>query len=210
VSVTTVAIRDVPVSYEYVAQTAGFREVEVRARVTGILLKRNFTEGAAVKKGESLFTIDPEPFRVALARAEADLAVGEARLSQARREVARLRPVLELKAVSQKEVDDALSAEQVAAAEVMSARARVNEARLNLEYTRVESPITGVTSRSVVSEGTLVSGPNVLLTTVTQTDPIYVNFGIPDRERLAIRREPEAASRRPLQGDDQAGRWRRL
>ncbi|HSB49015.1 MAG TPA: efflux RND transporter periplasmic adaptor subunit [Burkholderiales bacterium] len=192
VSVTTVAIRDVPVSYEYVAQTAGFREVEVRARVTGILLKRNFTEGAAVKKGESLFTIDPEPFRVALARAEADLAVGEARLSQAKREVARLRPVLELKAVSQKEVDDALSAEQVAAAEVMSARARVNEARLNLEYTRVESPITGVTSRSVVSEGTLVSGPNVLLTTVTQTDPIYVNFGIPDRERLAIRRDVEA------------------
>jgi membrane fusion protein (multidrug efflux system) len=192
VSVTTVATRDIPVSYEYVAQTAGFREVEVRARVTGILLKRNFTEGAAVMRGQSLFTIDPEPFRVALARAEADLAVAEARLSQAKREVARLRPVLELKAVSQKEVDDAASAEQIAAAEVMSTRARVNEARLNLEYTRVESPITGVTSRSVVSEGSLVSGPSVLLTTVTQTDPIYVNFGIPDRERLAIRRDVEA------------------
>ena len=192
VSVTTVETRDLPVTYEYVAQTAGFREVEVRARVSGILLKRNYREGGIVKKGESLFSIDPEPFRVALARAEADLGIAEARLAQARREAARLRPVLESKAVSQKELDDAVSAEQIAEAEVKSARARVNEARLNIEYTRVESPITGTTSRSVASEGTLVSGPGVLLTTVTQTDPMYVIFGIPDRERLAIRRDVEA------------------
>jgi membrane fusion protein (multidrug efflux system) len=192
VNVTTVEAKDVPVSYEYVGQTAGYREVEVRARVTGILLKRNYTEGALVKKGASLFTIDPEPFRTALARAEADLAVDEARLAQAKREAARLRPVLELKAVSQKELDDAVSAEQIAEAEVKSARARVNEAKLNLEYTRVESPITGIASRSVASEGTLISGPNVLLTTVTQTDPMYVIFGIPDRDRLAIRRDMEA------------------
>ena len=192
VSVTTVEQRDVPVVYEFVAQTSGFREVEVRARVAGILLQRNFREGGAVKKGESLFIIDPEPFRVALARAEADLAVAQARLAQANREAARLRPVLELKAVSQKELDDAVSAEQIAEAELKSARARVNEARLNIEYSRVESPITGVTSRSVVSEGTLVSGPSVLLTTVTQTDPMYVIFGIPDREHLAMRRDVEA------------------
>jgi membrane fusion protein (multidrug efflux system) len=192
VSVTAVEPKDIPVTYEYVAQTAGYREVEVRARVTGIVLRRNFTEGAAVKKGDSLFTIDPEPFRVALARAEAELAVAEARLAQAKREAARLRPVLELKAVSQKELDDAVSAEQVAEAEVKSVRARLNEVKLNLEYTRVESPISGVTSRSVVSEGTLVSGPNVLLTTVTQTDPTYVIFGVPDREFLAMRRDVEA------------------
>jgi membrane fusion protein (multidrug efflux system) len=192
VSVTTVEAKDVPVTYEYVAQTAGFREAEVRARVSGILLKRNFREGSVVKKGESLFTIDPEPFRVALARSEADLGIAEARLAQAKREAARLRPVLESKAVSQKELDDAVSAEQVAEAELKSARARVNEARLNLEYTRVESPITGIASRAVASEGTLVSGPSVLLTTVTQTDPMYVIFGIPDRERLAIRRDVEA------------------
>ena len=192
VSVTTVEQKDVPVVYEFVAQTSGFREVEVRARVAGILVKRNFREGSAVKQGESLYTIDPEPFRVALARAEADLAVAQARLAQANREAARLRPVLELKAVSQKELDDAVSAEQIAEAELKSARARVNEARLNIEYSRVESPITGVTSRSVMSEGTLVSGPSVLLTTVTQTDPMYVIFGIPDRERLAMRRDVEA------------------
>jgi len=192
VSVITVEAKDVPVTYEYVAQTAGYREVEVRARVSGILVKRNFREGGAVKQGESLYTIDPEPFRVALTRAEADLGIAEARLAQAKREAARLRPVLESKAVSQKELDDAVSAEQIAQAEVSSARARVNEARLNLAYTRVESPISGTTSRAVASEGTLVSGPGVLLTTVTQTDPMYVIFGIPDRERLAIRRDVEA------------------
>jgi membrane fusion protein (multidrug efflux system) len=192
VSVAVVEAKDVPVTYEYVAQTAGYREVEVRARVTGILLKRNYKEGALVKRGESLFTIDPAPFQVALARAEADVSVAEARLAQAKREAARLRPVLEARAVSRKELDDALSAEQIAEAEVKSARARIAEAKLNLEYTRVEAPISGIASRAVVSEGTLVSGPNVLLATVTQTDPMYALFGIPDREHLAIRRDVEA------------------
>ena len=189
VSVMTTEKRDVPVRYEYVAQTAGFREVEVRARVTGILMQRGYREGATVKKGQSLFTIDPAPFQVALARAEADLSVVEVRLTQAKRELARLKPVLEAKAISQKELDDSTSAELVAGAEVKSARARVNEARLNLSYTRVESPISGMASRAVVSEGALVSGPNVLLTTVTQTDPMYVIFGVPDREFLALRRD---------------------
>lgn len=192
VTVATIEPRDIAVTHEYVAQTAGFREVEVRARVTGILLKRNYKEGAPVKQGESLFTIDTAPFQVALARAEADVAMAEARLAQAKREVARLKPVLEAKAVSQKELDDATSAAQVAEAEMKSARARMNEARLNLDYTRVEAPISGVSSRALVSEGTLVSGPNVLLTTITQTDPMYVIFGIPDREFLALRRDVDA------------------
>jgi membrane fusion protein (multidrug efflux system) len=192
VTVASVEPKDLPVAYEYPAQSAGYREVEVRARVTGILERRNYREGALVKQGQSLFTIDPAPFRVALARAEADIAVAEARREQARREVKRLRPVIDARAISQKEFDDALSAEQVADAEVNSARARVNEAKLNIEYTRVQAPIAGVASRSAVSEGTLVSGPSVLLTTVTQTDPIYVIFGIPDREYLALRRDVEA------------------
>jgi len=192
VTVAVVEAKDVPVTYEYVAQTAGFREVEVRARVTGILLKRNYREGSVVKKGASLFTIDPAPFQVALARAEADLGMAEARLAQATRETARLKPVIAAKAASQKELDDSVSAAQVAEAEMKSARARVNEAKLNIEYTRVEAPITGVSSRAVVSEGALVSGPNVLLTTITQTDPMYVIFGIPDREFLAMRRDVEA------------------
>ncbi len=192
VTVAVVESKDVPVTYEYVAQTAGYREVEVRARVTGILLKRNYKEGAAVRQGESLFTIDPAPFQAALARAEADFNVAEARLAQAKREAARLRPVIEARAASQKEMDDAVSAEQVAEAEVKSARARMTEAKLNLDYTRVEAPISGISSRAVASEGALISGASVLLTTVTQTDPMYVIFGIPDREYLVMRRDVEA------------------
>ncbi len=192
VNVVTVAAKSLPVAYEYVGQTAGFREVEVRARVTGILLKRHYREGAPVKQGQSLFQIDPAPFQVALARVEADLASAEARQAQASREAERLKSVLDIKAVSRKEYDDAASSAEIAAADVKSARARLAEARLNLAYTRVESPINGVSSRSLRSEGTLVSGPDVLLTTVTQVDPLYVIFGIPEAEQLRIRRDVEA------------------
>lgn len=192
VTVVTVEPRQVAVSYEYVGQTAGYREVEVRSRVNGIVQRRNFKEGNPVKRGESLFTIDPAPYQVAVARSEADLGVVQARLEQARRDAARLKPAVEARAVSQKELDDAVSAVRINEAEAKSAQARLNEAKLNLSYTRVESPISGVSSRATVSEGTLVSGPNVLLATVTQTDPMYVIFGIPDREYLAIRRDVEA------------------
>ena len=200
VSVIVTETRDVPVTLEYTGQTAGYREIEVRARVSGILLKRNYREGSGVKQGESLFTIDPTPFQLAQARAAADLGVAEARLAQTQRELARLKPVYEAKAVSQKEYDDAASAERVARAETDSARARLNEAKLNLEWTRVESPISGITSRAQVSEGALVSGPSVLLTTVTQTDPMYVIFGVSDRDTLALRNDVEAG-RVKLPGD---------
>ena len=178
--------------FEYTGQTAGSREVEVRARVTGILLKRNFVEGGTVKQGQSLYSIDPVPFQAALARAEADVAGATARLDQAKRNAVRLKPLAAEKAVSQKELDDAQSAEAIGEADLKSARARLTEARLNLEYTRVESPVTGIASRSLRSEGSLVSGPDVLLTTVTQVDPIWVNFGIADNEQLRLQKETEA------------------
>jgi len=200
VSVITTEARDVPVNLEYTGQTAGYREIEVRARVNGILMKRNYREGGSVKQGESLFTIDPAPFQLAQARAAADLGVAEARLAQAQRELARLKPVFEAKAVSQKEYDDATSAERVARAETESARARLNEAKLNLDWTRVEAPISGIASRAQVSEGALVSGPSVLLTTVTQTDPMYVIFGVSDRDTLTLRNDVEAG-RVKLPGD---------
>jgi membrane fusion protein, multidrug efflux system len=200
VSVMITEARDLPLNLEYTAQTAGYRETEIRARVSGILIKRNFREGSSVRQGESLFTIDPAPFQLALERAKADLGVAEAQLQQAQRELARLKPVYESRAVSQKEFDDATSAERIAAAQVASVRARVNEAQLNLEWTRVESPIAGVTGLAAVSEGSLVSGPGVLLTTVTQTDPMYVIFGVSDRDTLALRRDAEAGRVR-LPGD---------
>ena len=192
VSAVTVEAKSLPVAFEYVGRTAGSREVEVRARVTGILLTRNFEEGARVKKGQSLFTIDRAPYEAALARAQADVAAAEARAQQAARNAARLKPLYAEKAVSQKDYDDALSAEAIGAADVKAARARLAEVRLNLGYTRVEAPVSGIAGRSMRSEGSLVSGPEVLLTTVVQADPIWVNFGIPDNEQTRLEKEAQA------------------
>src|SRR5262245_34930239 len=192
VNAITVEPKSFPVAYEYVGQTAGSREVEVRARVTGILLTRNFKEGGRVEKGQSLSTIDPAPFQAVLARAEADVAAAEARHDQAARNAARFKPLYAEKAVSQKELDDAVSAEAIGAADVKAARARLVEARLNLGYTKVEAPEGGVVSKSQRSEGSLVSGPDVLLTTVMQIDPIWINFGIPDNEAARIQKEVDA------------------
>ena len=189
VNAVTVALQSLPETFEYVGQTAGSREVEVRARVTGILLKRNFDEGGRVKQGQSLFTIDPAQFQAAANRAQADVAAAQARLEQARRNAARLKPLYAEQAVSQKEYDDAVSAELIGEADLKAAQARLAEARLNLEYTRVESPVSGFASRALRSEGSLVSGPDVLLTTVVQVDPIWVNFGIPDTEQARLQKE---------------------
>jgi membrane fusion protein, multidrug efflux system len=201
VSTMTVQPKTVLAPFEYTGQTAGSREVEVRARVKGILLSRNFTEGSTVKKGQSLYTIDRASFEAALAKAQADLAGAQARLEQAQRNASRLRPLYAEKAVSQKDVDDAVSAEAIGAADVKAAQARLTEARLDLQYTRVEAPVAGIVGRSLSSEGTYISGPEVLLTRITQVDPIWVNFGIPDADRLKMRREVEAG-RLVLPNDD--------
>jgi membrane fusion protein (multidrug efflux system) len=201
VAVIIVAPKTLPVTFEHNGRTLGHREIEVRGQVTGILTKRNYKEGAPVRRGESMFTIDPRPYQVALARLEADLGTAQARYAQAKREADRLGPVAAIQAASRKELDDALSAEQIAAAEVKAAQARVNEARLNLEFTRVQAPISGLAGRALRSEGSLVSGPDVLLTTVTQTDPMYVLFGLPEPEQLRLRREIETGRlRMPADG----------
>ena len=197
VAVQEVKVRTLPVEFEYPAQTAGSREVEVRARVPGILLRRNYEEGATVRAGQSLFTLDSASFEAAVARAEADVTAAEARHAQAQRNARRMVPLFQAKAASQKDHDDAISAEEVAAADVKAARARLAEARLNLSYTRVESPASGITSRALKSEGTLVSGPEVLLTTVSQVDPIHVNFGLSEAEQARLR-EDAAAGRLAL------------
>lgn len=192
VAIINVEPRSVPANFEYTGQTAGYREAEVRARVTGILQKRNYREGGAVAAGQSLFTIDPAPYEAVLARAEADVTAAEARLAQAKRNAARFKPLYEAKAVSQKEYDDMLSTESVAEADVKAARARHTEAKLNFGYTRVEAPISGIAGRAQRSEGNYVTGPDVLLTTVSQIHPIYVMFGVSDEERQRLNREVEA------------------
>ena len=189
VAVQEVQARTVAVEYEYPAQTAGSREVEVRARVNGILVKRNFTEGGPVRAGQSLFTLDSAPYEAVVARSDADVVAAEARLAQAGRNARRMKPLFEARAASQKDLDDAVSAEEVAAADVKAAKARLAEARLNLGYTKVESPVSGISSRALKSEGSLIGGPDVLLTTVSQVDPIYVNFGISEAEQEKLRKE---------------------
>jgi len=164
----------------------------VRPRVAGIIVRRNFDEGKPVKEGQSLYSIDPAPFEAAVAKAEADVAAADAREQQARRNAARLKPLIADKAVSQKELDDALSAESIGAADLKAAKAQLVQAKLNLGYTRVESPISGIASRSQRSEGSLVQGPDVLLTTVVQVHPIWVYFGVPDNEQARLQKEIEA------------------
>ncbi len=192
VAVEEVKAKTIPVDFEYPAQTAGSREAEVRARVAGILLHRNFEEGAAVRAGQSLFTLDSAPYEAAAARAEADVSAAEVRLANAARNSKRLKPLFEAKAISQKEYDDAVSGEEVAGADLKSARTRLAEARLSQGYAKVESPISGLTSRALKSEGSLISGPQDLLTTVTQVDPIYVNFGLSESEQGALKRDAAA------------------
>lgn len=186
--VTTIDVQPAafPVTFEYVGQTAGSKDAEVRARVTGIVEKRLYQEGAAVRAGQPLFLLDAKPFEAQLASAEAELARARAQRTQADREAARLQPLAERKAIGQKEADDAASAAEFAAAAIKAAQAKLSEARLNLSYTRVVAPISGLSSRAQQSEGSLANANTTLLTTVSQVDPIWVLFNVSDNEQLRL------------------------
>jgi membrane fusion protein, multidrug efflux system len=188
VTVQAAATRTFPVTFEYVGQTAGSKDVEVRARVTGIVEKRLFDEGAAVKAGQPLFIIDPRQYQAQVAAANAEVARAEAQKAQADRELARLKPLAERKAIGQKEADDAASQADLAAAAVKSAQAKLAELSLNLGYTKVVAPISGLTSRAQKSEGSLATANETLLTTISQTNPIWVVFNISENEQLRLNR----------------------
>ena len=189
VSVVTVTAQDHPVELEYVGQTAGSRETEVRARVAGILSKRLFEEGATVKAGTPMFQIDPANFQTQAASADAAVAVAQAKVNQAQRDQARLAPLVAEKAISQKEFDDAKSAAESAAASLKQVQAQANEARLNLGYTTVVAPISGTTGTAAKSDGNLVSATDSLLTTIVQTNPMYVNFSVSEADLLRITKQ---------------------
>ena len=188
--VTTMVVqpRTLPATYEYVGQTAGSKEVEVRARVTGILEKRLFTEGAWVKAGQPLFLIDPKPLQSQAAAAQAEVARAQAQVTQADRELARLKPLAEKRAVGQKEADDAASNADLARAALKSVEAKAAEVNLSLGYTRVVAPITGLSSRANKSEGSLVTANDTLLTLLWQVDPIWVPFSVSENDRLGLER----------------------
>jgi membrane fusion protein, multidrug efflux system len=194
VATQVAAPRNFPVAFEYVAQTLGSKDVEVRARVTGIIEKRLYQEGAPVKAGQPLFIIDPKPYAAQVAAAEADVAKAEAQKSQADRERARLAPLAERKAIGQKEADDAASNAELAAAQVHSARAKLDELKLNWGYTRVVAPISGLSSRAQKSEGSLATANDTLLTVISQTDPIWVGFSVSENEQLRLTRAVAAGT----------------
>ena len=186
VSVITLQAKAQPVALELVGQTAGSRETEVRARVAGILQQRLFVEGAVVQAGTPLFQIDPATFQNQLASAEANLTVAEAKVKQARRDQARATPLAAEKAISQKEADDAQSALESAEAALKQSQAQLNEARLNLAYTKVVAPIAGVTGAAAKSDGNLITASDSLLTTIVQTNPMYVNFSLSEADVLRM------------------------
>lgn len=187
VTVIEVAPTQAPLVVEAVAQAEGAREVEVRARVSGILEKWLFREGEPVKAGQMLFRIERAPFEIALAQARARLAEAQAVEEQTAREAQRLTGLVDEKAISQKEFDDARSASAVARAAVKSAEAAVREAELNLSYTQVSAPVAGVTGRAHRSEGSLVNtGSDSLLTTIAQINPIWVRFSLSDNDLIGV------------------------
>lgn len=185
VTVETAVPGDVPMTMELVGETAGYRDIEVRARVGGILLKRTYVEGQPVKQGQTLFQIDPAPYQAQLGQAKGAQAVQLAALQKAEADLERIRPLYQEQAVSKMDYDNAVAALNSAKAAKQSADAKVKEAQLNLDYTRVAAPIPGLTSKQVQSEGSLIRVDAAEpLTTISQLNPIYVNFSISEQDSL--------------------------
>jgi membrane fusion protein, multidrug efflux system len=185
VGVVVVKARAVPLIFTYTGRVAGFRDVEIRAQVSGILLKRAFSEGARVKEGELLFRIDPAPYEVALDRSKAQLAQADATLRQTSENWKRIDELLQRKVATEKQHDEARAAFDQAKASVQLAQAEVHNAELNLGYTTITSPVAGVTRLLSPPEGSLVLAQQTILTTITQLDPAYVNFSFTDAEYQA-------------------------
>ena len=190
VGVLTVATAPVTLTQDLPGRTSAFRVAEVRARVNGIVQKRLFTEGGDVKEGEVLYQIDPASYQAALDSALGTLARAEANVATARLKEQRYKQLLESKAISKQDYDDALANQRTYEADVLSGQAAVQTARINLGYTRVTSPVSGRIGASQVTEGAYVQETNAtLLATVQQLDPVYVDVTQASSELLRLRRE---------------------
>jgi membrane fusion protein (multidrug efflux system) len=183
VEVVDVIKKDVPVYSEWTASTDGFVNATIRAQVQGYLIKQNYKEGDLVKKGQALFELDPRPFEAVLEEAKGQLEQQKARWENARVNLERIKPLVEQKAISQKDLDDAVGAEQAARATVMAAQAVVNKAQLDLGFTKITSPIDGIAGIAKAQIGNLV-GPGSIgeLTTVSTVDPIKVYIPMSEQE----------------------------
>ena len=185
-------LEDLAFYLEYPGRTAGYREVQVRAQVSGILQQRSYQEGSQVKQGQVLFSIDPRTYQAALARAKGALAQEQARYRQTERDLRRIRELQKKGFASESELDNAISNFEQSKANIEAAKAEVQSKQIDLDYTTVEAPISGITSKEAVSEGSLIvaNDPNSsLLTQITQLDPIYVNYAYADREASRLRED---------------------
>ena len=187
VGIIVVQPAEIPFPVEYAGRVVGFRDVEVRSLVGGILLKRGFEEGTKVAQGQLLFQIDPATFQVALSRAEAQLQQGQAVLRQAEDNFARVNELFSRGVSTDKLRDDALAARDQARAGVQLAEAEIANVKLNLSHTEINAPVAGVTALQSPSIGTLIQAQQTLLTTITPQDPAYVSFSFTDEEGQAFR-----------------------
>jgi membrane fusion protein, multidrug efflux system len=193
VGVVTVKPRPLTITTDLPGRTSSYRIAEVRPQVSGVVLKRLFVEGSEVKAGQPLYQIDPAPFQASYDSAKATLEHAQAELFTAKLLEDRYRPLVEINAVSRQQFDNAVASALQAQADVASAKAAVETARINLAYTHVLSPISGRTSRSSVTEGALVTASQTTaLVTVTQLDPIYVDVTQPAVVLLRLQRELDA------------------
>jgi membrane fusion protein, multidrug efflux system len=196
VYVTSVVQKDVPVYLELVGQTEGFQDVDIRARVEGFLETVNFQEGSFVKRGDLLYTIDRKPLEAIVAEGRADQATAEARLAKANNDVTRYTPLVAKQAVSKQELDNALAEQDASKSQVVAAMAAVEKATLDLSYTRVTSPITGLAGTTVVKAGNLVGrGESTLLTTISQIDPMLFRVGVTEADYLRVARQVRATGK---------------
>jgi membrane fusion protein (multidrug efflux system) len=202
VSVITIEPRIVPVTFEYVAQTQSSHQVEIRARVSGFLDRRTYTEGAIVNKGQVLFLMDKKPFQAQLDAMEGALAQQQARLQTARANLARIKPLAAQNAVSQKDLDDAIGTEQAAAAAVETARAEVVQAQLDLSYCTITSPVTGISAEAMQQDGAYINPSNSQLTTVAVLSPMWVNFSLSENELKRYSTQVANGQLRPPEGNN--------
>jgi membrane fusion protein (multidrug efflux system) len=189
IPVVDVIQRDEPLGFDLVAQLRGYEDVEIRARVEGYLRSIDYQEGTDVKKGQLLFTVDDQQYRAALAEAEASLARSESNLAKSDLDVKRYTPLAAERAVSQADLDNAIASQRWGRAQVEASKAKLEQERLNLSYTRIASPIAGLAGRAERKTGDLVGkGEPTLLTTVSSIDPIRASIAIPEADYLRLAR----------------------
>jgi membrane fusion protein (multidrug efflux system) len=188
--------RDVPVYIEVIGQTRGSTEIEVRARVEGYLESVNYQEGSFVRRGQLLYTIDPQPFAARVAQARGHEAEAEAQLARARQDVVRYEPLVAKNAISRQEYETAVQVQRAAEASLVAAKAGLKSAQIDLSYTRVEAPASGIVGKTEVYPGTLVGrGQSTLLTHISQVEAIHVRVSIPERDFIEYNRRREERRR---------------